>query len=135
MSAAFRTFRRVSSVTLRAALLSVLACSVAGCGTSVPAPTALPRAQPLTIDSVFPPSGRPGNPIRIYGTGLSGDTTVLIGNALAHKIEVLSSESITVESPVLEVGTVDVVITNPRGHGYVAFQTPPSLYPPGQYEF
>lgn len=114
MDPAFRLSRRVSSMTPGIVLFLMLASGAAGCATEALSPTALPRREPLTISRLIPSVGTPGNTRAIHGTGFAGDTTVAIGNAPARVI-VLSSEHMTVTSPVLEAGVADVVLTNPSG--------------------
>ena len=69
-----------------------------------------------TVDSISPTSGtyQGGTPVTITGTGFQvGASAVVIGSTSCTSTVVVSSTSITCETPAHAAGAVDITVTNP----------------------
>lgn len=72
---------------------------------------------PPAITGLSPATGPAagGTPVTISGTGFTGATSVTFGGTAATSVTVVSANSITCTSPAHAAGTVDVVVTTPKG--------------------
>ena len=93
--------------------LVVVASMSLGCSKSSPAPTA-PGPTPVTVTSLSPVTGLPGDKVTISGLGFLSGATVLFDGVRAHVTSVVNT-TIIAEIPVHAAGVVDVVIANRDG--------------------
>ena len=72
---------------------------------------------PPAVTGVSPAGGSVagGTPVTISGNGFTGATAVTFGGAAGTTLVVVSANTITVTSPAHAAGTVDVVVTTPKG--------------------
>ena len=105
-------------------LLLMFAIGFVACdGRSPSGPTPLPPAAPSapsapTVAAISPSTGstvRP-TPVMISGTGFLVGATVTV-DAMALRVVVVSSTTITAIAPAHAAGPTDVVVTNPGGSG------------------
>ncbi len=70
-----------------------------------------------TVDSISPAQGPTagGTAVQIYGTNLSGTTTVMFGGVAATGITVVSASQVNVTAPAQSAGIVNVTLTTPAG--------------------
>ena len=108
-----------SSSVQRGVLLLALAMGFAACdGRSPSGPTQLPPAAPSapSVTAISPSTGstaRP-TPVTISGTGFLAGATVTV-DAMAAKVTVVNSTTITAIAPAHASGLADVVVINPGG--------------------
>ncbi|MGA9771367.1 MAG: IPT/TIG domain-containing protein, partial [Blastocatellia bacterium] len=74
-----------------------------------------PPAPAVTTVSPNSGSNEGGTVVTISGTGFVTGATVRFGGVAATSVNVTSSTSITATSPAHDIGSVDVVVTNPDG--------------------
>lgn len=74
-------------------------------------------SSPPTVASVSPATGLAagGTAVTISGTNLTGATGVTFGGTAATAVVVVNSSTITCTAPAHAAGTVDVVVTTPKG--------------------
>jgi hypothetical protein len=77
----------------------------------------IPVVAPLAVSGVSPSSGPTtgGTAITITGTGFASGDTVMVGQAAATNVTVISPTQITATAPAGRAGTVDVTVTGPGG--------------------
>ena len=70
-----------------------------------------------TVDSISPAQGPTagGTAMQIYGTNLTGTTSVMFGTVAATGVTVVSSTQVNATAPAHSAGTVNVTLTTPAG--------------------
>jgi hypothetical protein len=86
------------------------------------AATADPGAEPPTVSGVSPSTGSiaGGTEVTVTGTGFEGATSVNFGTTAAASFTVVSDDELTVLSPTLSAGTVDIVVVSAEGSSPVS---------------
>jgi len=108
----------------RGVVLLTFAIGLAACdGRSPSGPTPLPRAAPdtpgaPTVTAISPSTGSTARhtPVMISGTGFLHGATVTV-DAMALRVIVVNSTTITAIAPAHAAGPADVVVINPGGSG------------------
>jgi hypothetical protein len=107
-------FDLLSPRTVVASLLTI----VVNVGCEEPSrPTSPTPLSALSVTAISPNSGpvTGTTPVQVSGTGFQPGGTVTVGEAVATNVMVVSSTTITATTSFHAAGTVDVIVTNPRG--------------------